>query len=91
MLALTDKLLLSDLLVEFLIQLLGSVPVLHLFIKILEVSLLIFIDALLDVVSLLLAFQFFVLVRDHIRHAVHDSLDALTPLLCLSLPSLLIF
>ena len=79
-LALLFELLFSHLLSEIIVELLVLKSVLVLAINVLQMRLLILLDALLDIDSLLFAHSLFLIVANDVTHAVHHSLDALTSL-----------
>mmetsp|Transcript_26051 Transcript_26051/g.32515 ORF Transcript_26051/g.32515 Transcript_26051/m.32515 type:complete len:257 (-) Transcript_26051:1167-1937(-) len=83
--------LLSHLVVEDVIELLVLRPRLILVVNVLEASLLVFFYALLDVLFLLPQLELFTAVLDHICHAIHLVLNALSTVLQFLLAQLLLF
>ena len=77
---------LTNLSCQHIVKLLMLLAVPVLLVDVLQARLLILLNALLNVLLLLLKLQLFAVVTDDIAHAIHDSLDAATPLSHLVLP-----
>lgn len=89
-LLLFSRLLLTHLGLQLLVQFLVLGPLFVLIIDVLEVRLLVLLDALLNVLLLLFELELLIVVADGIAHAVHDGLDAAAALSHGSLARLLL-
>ena len=65
---------------QHLVQLLVFQALLILFVDVLEASLFVLLETLLDVLFLLFQLKLFAVVSNDFSHAIHDGLDALAPL-----------
>ena len=90
-LALFFELLFTHLLSQIIVKLLMPESILILPVDVLQVRLLILLNALLDVESLLLTHSLFFIVANDVSHAIHHGLDALAPLSHFIFTSLLFF